>query len=145
MAEQTQAQDDLTQNIVETIQTLERGDTFEARVVTDSGLEMVKKFEVKRFNGIGDINGFATVREMNLGANNDTRRLYLTDDGVSVGHGWSPDGNVVENISLELDTMESPDYALTADKNSDGEIENVELTRTDEPKADTAQTGPTIQ
>lgn len=135
----------LTQNIVETIQSLERGGTFEARVVTGSGLEMIKKFEVKRFNGIGDINGFATVREMNLRANNDTRRLYLTDDGVSVGHGWSPNDNVVENISLELDTMESPDYALTADKNADGEIENVELTRTDKPNATQPQAGPTLQ
>ena len=130
--------DDLTENIVGTLLSLERGDTFEARIITPGGCEAVHQYEVADTREVGDRNGFLRANRVNANIPNNTRRLYVTDDGVSVAHGWSSSETMIENIALECGTLDSPDYHIEVTRDADGEITESRLVRDDEVSAGSA-------
>lgn len=116
-----------TDEMIDFIRTLERGDTFEARVTYPSGTEGRRHYEVGAQRDVGDRNGFATVKRLNLGAPNNTRRLYVTDEGISVSHGWEPSDTMVDAMAPERGTLTVATYHLEADRDDEGNITTTRL------------------
>lgn len=114
------------------IRSLSRGDTFEARVTYPSGTEGRRLYEVGAQRDVGDLNGFATVKHLNLGAPNNTRRLYVTEEGISVSHDWGPSDTMVDAMAPERGDLTVATYALEADRDEEGKITTTRLVRTGE-------------
>lgn len=112
------------------IRTLDRGDTFEARVTYPGGSEGRRLYEIaSEHRPLGDRNGLVTIKRLNLNAANNTRRLYVTDDGISVGHNWSPGETMLDAVAAERGTLTVATYHLEADRDDEGKITATRLVR----------------
>lgn len=121
--------------ITDTLETLEIGDTVELRIERESGYIEVSEFEVKRVNyHKQDVNGIMYVSETGKEYPNKYR-IFVTDDGVFVGKGWSPSDGQVTAVAVDGEELEEPEYELRVDKDGEGNITKSYLVRTDKPNA----------